>query len=393
MLGCFVYEAVNFEKPFMAQNICVYYYLIKHLMNSIINHKHQRNNSIYSDDLQYLIDLLLEKNPEMRPSIAELLDLPFVKSHMKKSSPTHYNFIKYKSFMNKNTLQIEIEDTAPKSSNDWGKLLNHPTKLLSPDFNSEIEKKELEELKKNLIASSPLSNISKATHEESCILVSPENNTKSSSFQLNRNIKFVNKSVLFTKKLRSNLRTKSNNAIKNLNSKINSYEGEINLNNDNCSFYMNKSHKLKSNKKIPCASPISYYTLIKPKQNNYQMNVDLIQDNFLYERKEKPLSKFKTVDVVIEDLAGICNDFSVVAFQSRESLMCLLRKKIGSTKYNILMEALDRSESSTDFLISERVAEICGQENKLYCLEILRHIVSFIKSPSNCSISTQNTFQ
>ena len=156
---------------------------------------------------------------------------------------------------------------------------------------------------------------------------------------------------------------------------------------------MNKSHKLKSNKKIPCASPISYYTLIKPKQNNYQMNVDLIQDNFLYERKEKPLSKFKTVDVVIEDLAGICNDFSVVAFQSRESLMCLLRKKIGSTKYNILMEALDRSESSTDFLISERVAEICGQENKLYCLEILRHIVSFIKSPSNCSISTQNTFQ
>ena len=62
-------------------------------MNSIINDKHKRNNNVYSEDLQSLIDVLLEKDPDKRPSITDVLQLPFVKSHYKKLSRTN-NLIK-----------------------------------------------------------------------------------------------------------------------------------------------------------------------------------------------------------------------------------------------------------------------------------------------------------
>ena len=212
-------------------------------MNSIINDKHKRNNNVYSEDLQSLIDVLLEKDPDKRPSITDVLQLPFVKSHYKKLSRTN-NLIKNKNFLYKCNLQIEIDDLAPKFSNDY----KFQSKMLLAESNYEIENKELENLKKNLIASSPLSNISKEIRYDTCAQISPVKNESPSLFG-DRNQKNYTSNVnllRFDKKCRNYLRTKSINEIKNLNYNVNSYEGEINFNNDNCSIYKNKSHNVLS---------------------------------------------------------------------------------------------------------------------------------------------------
>lgn len=65
-LGCMIYELCTFNPPFTARDI-------KGLQNAIIRNKQRMISPKYSRDLQNVIDMLLEKDPRKRPSVAHLM--------------------------------------------------------------------------------------------------------------------------------------------------------------------------------------------------------------------------------------------------------------------------------------------------------------------------------
>lgn len=396
-------------------------------MNIIINDKHNRNNPIYSEDLQNLVDILLEKDQDSRPSINELLEFPFVKTHLKKCSPTN-NLYKNKHFNYKNNLHIEIEDQTPKSSN----ISKFNSRIFNNDTNSEIEKKELEILKKNLI-SSPLSNLSKEICDD---LNQTHLKTKKISIRVTSSLKDVSPTKIFKsntnlplydKIYRSNNRTKSNNCVHNMNSNISSYEGEINLNNDNCSIYKNQ---FKSSSQNRIRTTNSYYNLTKSGMNNNIQKIDIdltscqspeskqnkkkeciekfgisvinigfIKDNSSYEKKVKLKNKYKEEISLNENLMKNISSHenqdtsSINLYENRNSLLQHLSDKIGRDKLNQLIDAIEKSECPFEFINNvDLVKSFCGSEHHDFTIDIMKSIITSIKTPSNGSTSTQYSF-
>ena len=76
-LGCILYELCTFNHPFDAD--CQ-----ASLMLKILKNQPQRIHKSYSDNLQKLIYLILDKNQETRPSCKDILDLPYVIENSKK---------------------------------------------------------------------------------------------------------------------------------------------------------------------------------------------------------------------------------------------------------------------------------------------------------------------
>lgn len=76
-LGCILYELCTLKKPFEADNLLG-------LVFKIVTEKPTPvpANYPYSKEIRQLIDLLLEKDPKDRPSIAEILQMPMVKQKM-----------------------------------------------------------------------------------------------------------------------------------------------------------------------------------------------------------------------------------------------------------------------------------------------------------------------
>jgi hypothetical protein len=395
----------------------------------IINDKHNRNNPLYSEDLQSLVDVLLEKDQDARPSINDLLELTFVKSHVKKYSPSN-KFIKNKHFLYTNNLHIEIEDQTPNSST----ISKFNSKNFNNDTNSEIDKKELEILKKNLI-SSPISNFSKGKSEG---MNNTLNKNRRISVMVASSSKIVNSiqgfgssanMPLYDKLYRSNVRPKSNICINNLNSNISSYEGEINLNNDNCSIYKNSKNQFKSSSQNRIKTTHSYYNLTKSGMNNNIQKIDIdlischspdsrkidnesvekfdisiinmgfIKDNSSYEKKVKLRQKYKEEISLNENVmkkisSHECQEISPIpSYQNKYSLLQPLSDKIGNDKLNQMLEAIDKSESPFEFINNvDLVTSFCGTENKDFTIDILKSLITSIKTPSNGSTSTQYSF-
>ena len=75
-LGCILYELCTYKHPFNAK--CQASLIMK-----IIKDKPKQIHKYYSDDLQKLINLILDKNYQTRPSCDEILKLPFVIDKLK----------------------------------------------------------------------------------------------------------------------------------------------------------------------------------------------------------------------------------------------------------------------------------------------------------------------
>ena len=90
-LGCILYELCTLKHPFDAANV-------NGLLMVIIRGKYQPISSYYSQNLKSLVQQLLTKDPAKRPSINQILGLPFIK-------------VKLGSFLNPELLEYEMGHT------------------------------------------------------------------------------------------------------------------------------------------------------------------------------------------------------------------------------------------------------------------------------------------
>lgn len=74
-LGCVLYELCALMPPFDAQNLISLFF-------KIIKGEFVRIPSKYSSSLSDLVQAMLNRNPEERPSASQILSLPFVKKHL-----------------------------------------------------------------------------------------------------------------------------------------------------------------------------------------------------------------------------------------------------------------------------------------------------------------------
>ena len=74
-LGCVLYELCTLKHAFSADNLLG-------LVYKIVQDKYDPIPSMYSKDLQNLIHSLLNKNAQERPSVAQVLQLPFIQTMM-----------------------------------------------------------------------------------------------------------------------------------------------------------------------------------------------------------------------------------------------------------------------------------------------------------------------
>ena len=76
-LGCILYELCTLKHAFHAENLLG-------LVFKIVQDQHEPITEEYSDDLKDLINLLLTKDFKARPRIIDIINTPFVKSHMER---------------------------------------------------------------------------------------------------------------------------------------------------------------------------------------------------------------------------------------------------------------------------------------------------------------------
>ena len=97
-LGCMLYEMCTFRHPFDAKDI-------KSLMKRILNAKYVPiSDKRYSDDLRGLLGIMLNKDPNKRPTINQILGRPFIKS-------------KLSNFLDQQMIQYELNHTILHGAN------------------------------------------------------------------------------------------------------------------------------------------------------------------------------------------------------------------------------------------------------------------------------------
>ncbi|GAM22199.1 hypothetical protein SAMD00019534_053740 [Acytostelium subglobosum LB1] len=108
-LGCCLYEMLMLKHAFDAKEMpSLIYKVLKDEPIPISNH--------YSENIRNLVSYLLEKQPNRRPSMAEVFQLPFIRQHMQYSLKT--NFSKYDLIKTMTMMMMEKERES--SSNTHG---------------------------------------------------------------------------------------------------------------------------------------------------------------------------------------------------------------------------------------------------------------------------------
>ncbi len=74
-LGCVLYELCTLKHAFSADNLLG-------LVYKIVQDKYEPIPSCYSADLQNLISAMLNKNAQERPSVADILQMPIIRTKM-----------------------------------------------------------------------------------------------------------------------------------------------------------------------------------------------------------------------------------------------------------------------------------------------------------------------
>ena len=75
-LGCILYTMCALTEPYDAEHMGA-------LCNKVLNETHNPIPDIYSPQLKDLVNLLLTKDHEMRPSITEVLRSPLMSFHLR----------------------------------------------------------------------------------------------------------------------------------------------------------------------------------------------------------------------------------------------------------------------------------------------------------------------
>ena len=115
-LGCMLYEMCTFNHPFDAKDI-------KSLMKRIIQAKYTPIPSRYSQDLQNLLAKMLNKDPKDRPSINQILGLPFIKANLS-------------NFLDHQMLQYEMNHTILHGANIFKNAGQPPQPQPQPSNNN-----------------------------------------------------------------------------------------------------------------------------------------------------------------------------------------------------------------------------------------------------------------
>lgn len=123
MLGCLLYELCTLKKPFKAESI-------KELIKNIIHKEPEPINTKYSENLVNLIKLMLNKQPEDRPTIDEI----WMRIHISSNTDTipPLKLIE-KNKLNLNKLKIEVEDQDSTENNSPSAACGDFTPLSSCD--------------------------------------------------------------------------------------------------------------------------------------------------------------------------------------------------------------------------------------------------------------------
>ncbi|OHT11129.1 CAMK family protein kinase [Tritrichomonas foetus] len=74
-LGCILYELCALKKPFKASNI-------NQLIVAIFNGGYEPLTTRYTEDLRKLVNAMLEQDPKVRPTAADILAIPFITARM-----------------------------------------------------------------------------------------------------------------------------------------------------------------------------------------------------------------------------------------------------------------------------------------------------------------------
>ena len=229
-IGCILYELCTYKHPFNAKSQGA-------LILRILNSNPERINQYYSRDLQKMIDLLLDKNYVLRPSCADILQMPIVLLKSKKCNL--YSIIlnensKYHLIINlDNSINIKNKE---RKSYDGEKNPKNINKILTK-ANKKEEPKTKEKTKNN-------------KRNEHYSLIDDKNNNKQ---QIN---KASNSFIKYNSKYNNHFYYNSNNKKKNIKDRNNSKKELINLsknkNNKNkiIKNVINKIINQKSNKKI-----------------------------------------------------------------------------------------------------------------------------------------------
>jgi serine/threonine protein kinase len=108
--GCLLYEIVSLRPPFEATNHLA-------LAQKIIEGKIERIPSIYSENLYALIKSMLQVNPEKRPSVVEIMQIPKIQQRIQERIVREeYSFIK------KRDEQVQLRlDVLKKKEEDLNK--------------------------------------------------------------------------------------------------------------------------------------------------------------------------------------------------------------------------------------------------------------------------------
>ncbi|CAC5411498.1 Serine/threonine-protein kinase Nek2,Probable serine/threonine-protein kinase nek3,Serine/threonine-protein kinase Nek1,Serine/threonine-protein kinase Nek8,Serine/threonine-protein kinase Nek3,Serine/threonine-protein kinase Nek4 [Mytilus coruscus] len=133
-LGCVLYELCALDPPFDAQNLISLFF-------KIIKGEFIRIPSRYSDPLNDLVQAMLKRNPDERPSASQILSLPFVKKHLADFIEEKQSLLQQKSrdssngsLMNQSNNSIKPKGT-PRSGNT---SMNHQFLKVSPAIKRKV---------------------------------------------------------------------------------------------------------------------------------------------------------------------------------------------------------------------------------------------------------------
>ena len=208
-LGCILYELCTFKHPFDAKSQGA-------LILKIMNNVPENINKFYSKDLCNLVNLLLEKDAEKRPSCIDILNLDFVINQIKKLGLFNYikNFIQEKNCMkDNNNNNIKITPKINDFNNINKNNNNNNQNISKNNFFKEFDKKNI-----NNINSNQYNNLDKKNHfngikvNEIILGNNPKNNFNKQPIS-NRNL---NGHVLFNNFFINNEKNKYNKKLSNV---------------------------------------------------------------------------------------------------------------------------------------------------------------------------------
>jgi NIMA (never in mitosis gene a)-related kinase len=341
MLGCVIFELCNLKKPFEGKNF-------PDLIKNIITTKHPNLNEIYSDDIRKLVDSLLEKSPENRPTISELLTsdylLPRKQAFEKK--------LQQKTFSKANLIINTEEDNNLFAGIPEQSLLVSPTQIeeMTTLINNLSKPPQTKKYSNKSVTIYKSSDISQVYTRDDYPRTPTEGPPIGNLFQDKSNLTPSS----FVKKC-SEVKSK---------------------------FSQDASPKPSFSKQ---KGPISIS--ISSTQSPVNKAVYLTEDITL--KKKSSFNSLSNTHTEKRKFSDVLNSSS--SSHSPSLMIDFLKNKIGEEKFQAIVNVLDKQDKPLEFLNSQGMRDICGG-NYNQAANILKYVYSSNISPnSNTSNSTKSS--